>query len=69
MVTYGTVYVYARTDGETWAAAFAREPIALAEHGLTQAEGICFTMDGRGLLVTSEGHHAPLVRYTFGNPP
>lgn len=63
VLTYGEVYLYHRGDGQTWAQAFASDPIALASHGLFQAEDICFTRDSRALLVTTEGTPAPLLRY------
>lgn len=63
-VTYGEVYIYHRTEGETWAHAFARGGEQLAAHNLPQAEGVCFSTDGNSVFVVTEGSPAPLLRYT-----
>jgi hypothetical protein len=54
VLTYGYVLLFPRQNGETWAAALAREPVILPPHNLTQAEAICFSADGRGVYVASE---------------
>lgn len=54
VLTYGDTLVFARKPGERWAEALARQPVALAPHGLPQAEGACFTRDGRSIYVASE---------------
>ncbi|MFM8335722.1 MAG: hypothetical protein ACKODK_09165 [Opitutaceae bacterium] len=54
VLTYGHVLLFPRHNGETWAAALAREPVLLPPHNLTQAEAICFSADGRGVYVASE---------------
>jgi hypothetical protein len=69
IVTYGDVLVYARGEGETWADALAKPGLALAPHGLAQAEAVAFGADREGraeLVVTSEGSGAKLLRYTRG---
>lgn len=63
VLTYTRVFLFPRAGGESWAAAFARKPIALARHGLEQAEGIAFSRDGRRIHVVSEGRDAPVVTY------
>jgi sugar lactone lactonase YvrE len=54
VLTYGHVLLFPRKDGETWAAALAREPVRLPPHNLTQAEATCFSADGRAVYVASE---------------
>jgi hypothetical protein len=63
VLTYGETYIYQRKDSETWAQAFAGNPVVLAAHGLPQAEGACFTDHGKAIVITTEGHPAPLLRY------
>lgn len=62
VLTYGDVLVFPRQHGESWAAALQRVPIRLAEHGLPQAEAVCFSPDGRHLFVASEDSRT-LLRY------
>lgn len=55
VLTYGALLLYRRGPGEDWVTAFARPPVALAPHGLLQAEAACFSRDGLSLFVCSEG--------------
>ena len=65
VLTYGEVYLYTKSDFMSWSEAFARDPIVLGSHGLPQAEAICFSPDARTIIVTTEGHPAPLLHYTL----
>jgi hypothetical protein len=69
LLSYGEPYLYERHDGESWADAFAREGVQLATHGLIQAEGACFSPDGKILYVVTEGTPAPLLTYTLTATP
>jgi len=69
VLTYGEVYLYPRGDQQTWAEAFAADPIALDAHGLPQAEAVCFSLDGRTVFVTTEGRPAPLLVYQAQGKP
>jgi hypothetical protein len=62
VLTYGAALVFARQDNEAWPEAFRREPVRLPFHGLRQAEGACFSLDGRSVFIVSEGN-SDLVRY------
>ena len=62
VLTYGDVLVFPRQGGESWAQALQRVPVRLGEHGLPQAEAICFSPDDRHLYVASEDSRA-LLRY------
>jgi len=63
VVTYAGAFVFPRSEKESWATAFAREPLRLAGHGLRQAEAIALSRDGKRILVTSEGADAPIILY------
>lgn len=63
VLTYGEVYLYERRGDATWSEAFAAGPLALAAHGLPQAESACFATDRRSVLVTTEASPAPLLSY------
>lgn len=62
VLTYGDTLVFPRKSGEPWAEALARRPVVLTPHGLPQAEGACFTRDGKAIYVASE-IMANLLRY------
>jgi hypothetical protein len=62
ILTYGAPVVFFRQGNEPWAATFKREPTHLLFHGLPQAEGVCFSADGRMIYVASEST-ATMVRY------
>jgi hypothetical protein len=62
VLTYGAPVVFARMGKDTWAETFKREPARLLFHGLPQAEGVCFSADGRAIYVVSETT-AAMVRY------
>jgi len=40
-----------------------RKPVILPPHKLGQAEGVCFSRDGKSIFVTEEAARAPLLRY------
>ncbi|WP_035610275.1 hypothetical protein [Haloferula sp. BvORR071] len=63
VVTYAKAFIFPRHDGESWAAAFAREPLALSGHHLRQAESIAFSRDGSLIRIASEGAGSPIVLY------
>ena len=63
VLTYGDVLLFPRAAGESWADALAKEPVTLAGHQLPQAEGGCFSRDGRSIFVCSE-MTMKLLRYT-----
>jgi len=68
VLSYIAVFLFPRSPEESWAEAFARAPVVLQRHGLTQAEALAFSRDGKELFVVSEGRRSPLVRYAL-NPP
>ncbi len=62
LLTYGDLLLFPRADGETWADALTRSPIALPDHRLPQAEAVCFRADGQELFLCSE-RSLRLLRY------
>lgn len=62
VLTYGATWLFQRHSDETWAQAFARDPMLIATPFMAQAEAIAFTPDGRMLYATSEGIPAPFMR-------
>lgn len=64
VVTYGDVAIFTREPNESWGDALARAPVLLPPHGLSQAEAVSFSGDGKDLLVIGEQKHPPVVIYT-----
>jgi hypothetical protein len=62
VLTYAGPVVFVRQGKESWGDALKRAPTRLLFHGLPQAEGACFSTDGRTIYVVSESTHA-FVRY------
>jgi hypothetical protein len=62
LVALGGVHAfeYVRGEREKWAEAIARVPRRYALPKLAQPEAIAYDRDGKSILVTSEGEHAPL---------
>jgi hypothetical protein len=67
VVTYLGTFVFPRAPGESWPAALAKAPLALAPHLLRQAESVAFSRDGSLIHAVSEGAKSPLV--TFRRDP
>ncbi|GAB5560768.1 MAG: hypothetical protein SynsKO_24150 [Synoicihabitans sp.] len=63
VLTYGNLYLYDRTGGESWENALTQQPRRLPVKGLPQAESVCFDENGATLLVTTESNQPPLQRY------
>jgi len=62
VITYRSLYLFARSETESWPEAFQRQPVEyLGPPGL-QDEAVSFSLDGRSVFVTTEGRPAPLYR-------
>jgi hypothetical protein len=62
VLTYAGPVVFSRRGKEPWSETLKRAPVRLLFHGLPQAEGVCFSSDGRAIYVVSETS-TTLVRY------
>jgi len=62
VLTYGEVLLFPRRASEPWAATLGRAPLRLGDHGLPQAEGVCFSRDGQSIYVVSESSRK-LLKY------
>lgn len=68
VLTMAGVLLFERAEHETWARAFHREPARLTRPtDARQAEAVCYNVDGRSLLLTSEGTPCPLWRVPAEN--
>lgn len=67
LCTYGDAYEFQRTDAEEWSSALQRQPKLIKLPWRKQGEAVCYSADGKCLLISSEGlpaafHHVPLNR-------
>lgn len=61
--TYVDGFLYSRTEGESWAEVFAaNKPKTLALPLQRQGEGVCFSLDEKSVILSSEKKRAPLWR-------
>ncbi|MGD9873695.1 MAG: DUF3574 domain-containing protein [Kiritimatiellia bacterium] len=65
VLTYGDALRYRRAEGEGWAEVFSREPQMLPMPYRRQGESVCYTPDGKNLLLTSEKRPSPLLEMTL----
>lgn len=63
VLTYGALYFFPRTAGESWAATLAKAPQVLPQFSLPQAEALAVTPDGAEIYLASE-KTPQLLRYT-----
>ncbi|MEJ2604389.1 MAG: hypothetical protein P8172_14070 [Gammaproteobacteria bacterium] len=63
ILTYADVYYYPRRPGESPADVLSRKPRALGMPLVPVAEGIAFDDESHSIYVTTEGRHAPLLRF------
>ena len=68
VLTYKHAYLFKRSNHDSWGKVLSGNPILIPlplphnDSDLRQREAICFTPDGRSLLVTSEGRGAGIFR-------
>ena len=63
VVTYYSVFLFSKSSKQSWAQAFAQNPIILQPHGLAQAESVAISEDGKTIYTISEGKNSPLKSY------
>jgi hypothetical protein len=69
LITYRSVYLYRRQDGEAWPAVFSRKPLEFIGPSSRTEEAIGFTSDGAFIMVTAEGRSAPVFRIRLDSEP
>lgn len=63
IVSYYGVFLFERKDKESWSEAFAKSPVILTPHGMSQAESVAFSKDGKCISVVSERGDRRIIRY------
>jgi len=63
VISYRSLYLFNRRQGELWESAFARKPVEFIGPRSKQEEAVGFMSDGHSILVTTEGIPAPVYRF------
>lgn len=63
IVSYWGVFLFPREKGESWKDVFARPAVRLTPHGMSQAESIAFSKDGKSITLLSERGDSRVVTY------
>jgi len=62
VITYRSLYVFRRAEGEDWAQAFQAQPVEYIGPPGTYEEAVSFSLDGKTVFVTTERRPAPVYR-------
>lgn len=62
VITYRSLYLFRREDGESWPEALQRQPVEIVGPPGLHDEAVGFSNDGRSVIVASEGRPSPLFR-------
>ena len=62
VITYRSLYLFRRAEGETWAGAFQHPPEEIPGPPGTHDEAVAFSLDGKTVYVTTERRPAPIYR-------
>ena len=62
IITYRSLYLFRREDGDDWGAAFQRVPLEIPGPPGTHDEAVTFDATGGAVIVTAEGLPAPVYR-------
>ena len=63
VISYRSLYLFSRQQGETWETAFAGKPVEFLGPGSRKEESVGFMSDGHSILITNEGISAPIYRF------
>jgi len=68
VITYRSLYLFERVGNESWAAALQGTPREVIGPPGSYDEAVTFSLDGRGVYVTTERRPAPLWRLELNSP-
>ncbi len=69
VITYRSLYLFEREEGESWLEAFQRTPREFPGPPGLHEEAVTFSEDQRSIYVTSERHPAPVSRLDLPDNP
>ncbi len=62
VITYRSLYLFHREEGESWAEAFQRKPEEFVGPPGSHEEAVAFSVDGKTVYVTTERRPAPIYK-------
>lgn len=62
VLTYRSLYLYQRDEGQSWIEAFQQPPVEYVGPPGTHDEAVSFSLDGKAVFVTTERRPAPIYR-------
>lgn len=62
VITYRSLYLFTRDEGESWPDAFRKPPVEVPGPPGTHDEAVAFSLDGTSVYVTTERRPAPIYR-------
>jgi DNA-binding beta-propeller fold protein YncE len=65
VITYRSLYIFHRADGQDWAEAFRSQPVEYLGPPGSYDEAVAFSRDGKTVYVTTERRPAPVYRLTL----
>jgi len=68
VITYRSLYHYRRQENEDWLTAMQRKPAEMVGPPARQNEAVAYSLDGKGIYVTTEKLPAPVYRIEFRQP-
>lgn len=68
VISYRSLYLFERQQGETWPQAFARKPVEFEGPPSYKEEAVAWSADGAHIMVTTEGLPAPMYRFRMIEP-
>lgn len=66
VITYRSLYIFTRQDGETWLEAFQRQPVEFIGPPGSHEEAVAFGHDPGSIYITTERRPAPIYRLDPG---
>lgn len=67
VITYRSLYRFRRDPGEDWLSALQRKPDEVVGPPSIQNEAIAYSVDGKGIYVTTEKKPSPVFRFEFSD--
>lgn len=61
IANYRHLYLYRRSEAQTWSEALLVGPEIISSHRMAQSESVAFSSDSSYIVVGSEGRHAPVL--------
>lgn len=68
IISYRSLYLFNRLEGESWPEAFARKPLEFEGPQSHKEEAVAYSSEGAHIMITTEGRPAPMYRFRLIAP-